>query len=105
MKDKLKEKQKMENKKAVVITTENRGVFFGYVEDDSELPQRITLSEARMCVYWDEGTKGVLGLASQGPTDRCRISDSVPELEAWGVTGRMLCSSQAIEAWERGPWR
>lgn len=33
--------------KAVLVTTEFRGVFFGYVKDESKLPEEITLTNAR----------------------------------------------------------
>ena len=94
----------MENKKAVVVTTENRGVFFGYVEDDSKCPSEITLSNVRMCVYWNAEVKGVLGLASSGPNKGCRITHSVPSFKAYKVTGVMECNPQATEAWEKSFW-
>jgi len=40
------------NGRAVVVTTENRGVFFGYVRDESKAPAQITLEKVRNCVYW-----------------------------------------------------
>lgn len=49
-------------KRAVVITTELRGVFFGYLDKEpKKIPAEITLKNARMCVYWDSTVKGVLG--------------------------------------------
>lgn len=48
--------------RAVLVTTEHRGVFFGYAtETDGET---ITLKNARNCVYWSSDVKGFLGLAS-----------------------------------------
>lgn len=93
------------DKKPVVITTENRGVFFGYVEDDSKLPSEIVLTSARMCVYWSSATKGVLGLAAGGPRDDCRVTQAIPKLTAYKVTGVIECSPEATEAWEKGPWK
>ena len=95
----------MSIKRPVVVTTEHRGVFFGYVKDDSELPQKITLSQARMCVYWSSDTKGVLGLAATGPTKSCRVGLAVPKFEAWKITGVIECTPEATEAWESGPWK
>ncbi len=93
------------NKKPVVVTTEWRGVFFGYVKDESEKPTRLVLENARMCVYWSEQTKGVLGLASKGPNNSCRIGNRVPEAEIWKVTGIFECTPEAVEAWESEPWK
>lgn len=53
--------------RAVLVTTEHRGVFFGYATDtDSDV---IKLRDARMCIYWSSKTGGVMGLASDGPKD------------------------------------
>jgi hypothetical protein len=32
--------------RAVVVTTEHKGVFFGYVADESKLPAQVTLTQA-----------------------------------------------------------
>lgn len=93
------------NKKPVVVTTENRGVFFGYVKDDSKAPAEIVLEKARMCVYWDTETKGVLGLSATGPTKGCRITHAIPEAKLYKVTGIFDCSPEAIENWEKSIWK
>ena len=36
------------DKKAVVVTTKERGVFFGYIVDQDDLPEKITLSNAKV---------------------------------------------------------
>lgn len=94
-------------KKGIVVTTEIKGVFFGYVEDGdlpSSLPAEITLSQARMCVYWHSDVRGVLGLAATGPTESCRISRAVPEIKIYRVTAVITCTPEAIENWEKGLW-
>lgn len=93
------------DKKPVVVTTEFRGVFFGYVEDDSKLPTEITLSNARMCVYWSDETKGLMGLAATGPKEGCRITQAVPKFTAYKVTAVIESSPEAAEAWELGVWK
>lgn len=93
------------NKKPVVITTENRGVFFGYVEDDSKCPAEIVLSQVRMCVYWSSDVKGVLGLASTGPTKDCRITHAVPSVKLYKVTAILDCSPESAEKWEQSLWK
>ena len=90
-------------RKAVVVTTEFRGVFFGYVASD-EAPEKIVLTDARGCVYWSASVHGVLGLASSGPNEECRIGPKVPELTLWKITSVTACTPEAIEAWEKSPW-
>ena len=92
-------------KKAVVVTTEHRGVFFGYIEDKSKLPAEITLTQARMCVYWSLDTRGVLGLASHGPKPDCKITHAIPRFVAYKITSLMECSPEATENWEKGIWK
>lgn len=92
-------------KKPVLVTTEFRGVFFGYVEDDSKLPEKITLSNARNCVYWESAVHGVFGLASTGPTGGCKIGPRLPSFTAWKVTSVTECTPEAAEKWESGQWK
>lgn len=94
----------MKKKKAVVITTEFRGVFFGYVADDKKLPAEIVIENARMCVYWSSDVKGVIGLAATGPTKGCKITHSVPEVKAYKVTAILNCTPEATEKWESNLW-
>lgn len=90
--------------KAVVVTTEHRGVFFGYVANDKKAPAEIELEKARMCVYWSSDVKGVLGLAATGPSNSCRVTHAVPTFKAYKVTGILECSPEAVEKWEKGVW-
>ena len=91
-------------KKAVVVTTEKRGVFFGLVEDDSKLPAEITLSECRMCICWSKSVKGVLGLTASGPDEKCRITEASPQSTLFSVTGVFSCTPEATDAWRAEPW-
>lgn len=91
--------------KPVIITTEFRGVFFGYLEGEpKDLPEKVELKNARMCVYWSADMRGVLGLASQGPSKSCRISQAAPSFTAYKVTSVTECSPKAAEQWEAAPW-
>lgn len=86
----------------LLVTTEHRGVFFGYgTRTDADT---IELTDARMAVYWTSNLKGVLGLAAQGPSSGCRISPSVPVLTLRAVTSVTECSPEAAKAWEKAPW-
>lgn len=86
----------------VVVCTEYRGVFFGYAADTSS--ERITLERARMCIYWAKSLHGVLGLASEGPNDDCRIGNAVAQIELRGVTAVLEVSAHAAERWEAAQW-
>lgn len=86
--------------KAVLVTTEFRGVFFGYVKNDKKLPDEITITGARNCIYWSSDTGGFLGLASKGPTDGCRIGQKVNEVTLYKVTSVTPVEDAAIKKWE-----
>ena len=86
----------------IVVTTEKRGVFFGYGEPGLENTKKIT--QARMCVYWDTTVHGVVGLAAIGPSKACRVTPAAPEIDLADVTAVMVCTPEAVKAWELGPW-
>lgn len=88
---------------AVVICTNDKGVFFGYADNTSGDP--VTLARCRMCIYWSSDMKGVLGLASQGPSSSCKISDAVPEMELRGITCVITCTPEAAKKWENNGWK
>ena len=92
----------------VLVTTEHRGVFFGYL---SEMPgslesvgRELLLTDARNCVYWSTAERGVFGLAVAGPGPNCRIGPKVPELRVNAITAIARCTPEARERWEAGPW-
>ena len=94
--------------KPIVVTTEFRGVFFGYVDPDDKLenaPEKIEMTNARNCLYWSKDTRGVFGLAATGPTMNCRIGPSIPKFTAWKITSVMECMPEAAEKWEAAPWK
>ena len=85
--------------KAVLATTEFRGVFFGYVKNDKQLPNEITLTQVRNCIYWSADCGGFLGLAAGGPTSKCKIGAQVPELRLFKITSVTPVSDEAAEKW------
>lgn len=87
------------DEKAVLVTTEFRGVFFGYVKDDKDLPEKITLTNVRNCIYWSSDVNGFLGLASKGPSSSCRIGAEVPEVTLWKITSVTPVSNDAQKKW------
>lgn len=92
-----------ETLRPVVVTTEFRGVFFGYTSA-KKCDALVRLERARMCVYWDSSLHGVLGLASAGPGSKCKIGNCVSSIELRGVTAVIECSAEAVAKWEVSPW-
>ena len=87
----------------VLVTTENRGVFFGELIGEPN-KEKILLKDGRNVLYWTKEMKGFLGLASIGPGEGCRIGPSVPELTLFGITSIATCEEAAIKRFESAPW-
>lgn len=87
----------MSEARPVIVTTEHRGVFFGYAEDTSGT--EIKLKRARMAISFGT-TRGILELAETGPTDRSKISARAPEIDVRKVTAVIEVSPEAAEKWE-----
>lgn len=86
----------------VLVTTENRGVFFGYINPTTKHERTVDLDRARMCIYWRTG-KGVLSLADTGPSSECKVSSTVARATLHNVTGVFDCTPGATEAWTTKP--
>lgn len=87
--------------RAVVVTTQHRGVFFGYAVDvDGEI---IKLRSARNCVYWSNDIRGFMGLADTGPSKHCKIGPAA-DISLRDITSVIECSPEATQAWEAAPW-
>lgn len=86
--------------KAVLVTTEFRGVFFGYIKSNKKTPSEITLKDVRNCIYWQD-CGGFLGLAEKGPNSSCRIGSPVKEITLYKVTSVTPVSAEAAKAWEK----
>jgi hypothetical protein len=97
-----KSKSKVLNReRAVLVTTAHRGVFFGYAtETDGET---IALKRSRLCVYWSADVKGFMGLASTGPTSRCRIGPAA-DITLRSISAVAEVTPEAVRAWESAPW-
>lgn len=88
--------------RAVLVTTEYRGVFFGYARfTDGDT---ITLRAARNCVYWSADVRGFLGLAKSGPSASCRIGPAA-DIELRRVTAVAEVTPEAEQAWLGAPWK
>jgi hypothetical protein len=93
---------KTKNEIPLVVTTQHRGVFFGFGRPT--VNKTIRLTRVQMCVYWSSDVKGVLGLAAKGPTRGCKIGPPVPAMTLQDVTGVMEASEEAQKAWASQPW-
>ena len=82
----------------VLVTTEYRGVFFGYAEDTSG--DTVHLTKARNCIYWPSANGGFMGLASEGPVKGARIGAKVTEIDLRKVTSVTEMTEIAVAAWE-----
>jgi hypothetical protein len=86
-------------KRAVIITTKYRGVYFGYLESHNEERESCVLTNARMAIYWGT-TKGVDQLAASGPTSTSKLGALAPKVWLPGLTSVSDCTEAAIAAWE-----
>lgn len=86
--------------KAVLVTTEHRGVFAGLIEDGQDLTARsMPLKGAKMAIYW--GTKrGVMELCKDGPNANSKISlpADIPMLHS--ITAIFDITPEAWAKWE-----
>ena len=86
----------------VMVTTAHRGVFFGYArETDGE---QITLTRGRLCLYWSADVKGFMGLAATGPSESCRVGPPA-DITLRNITAVLAVTPEAVEAWEKAPWK
>lgn len=93
--------KKSNGERAVLVTTQHRGVFFGYAHDtDGAI---IKLRAARNCIYWPANNKGFLGLAASGPVDGARIGPPA-NIELRDITCVAEVTPEAVERWEKAPW-
>jgi hypothetical protein len=86
--------------KNVLITTQHRGVFFAQVEPTADITQKIitNLKNCRMAIYFGT-TKGVMELASDGPTKSSKIGAAADVEILHDVTGVFLVTDKAAEKW------
>ncbi len=88
---------------AVMVTTDKRGVFFGYT-DEKLTEKTLTLKKARNCIYWSSSVRGFLGLTTKGPDSQCKVGPAAPSLVLQGVESVATLTPEAVEAWEKAPW-
>lgn len=85
----------------VLVTTKHRGVFFGYATNTTG--ETITLTRARLCVYWSSDVRGFMGLAANGPTSGCRIGPAA-DIEVRDITSVTTVTPAAEAKWNAARW-
>lgn len=87
----------------VLVTTAHRGVFFGTLDTGySDTDKTLALRNARNVIYW-AGTRGFLGVASEGPDPQSKIGSRADRIVLHNVTSVTDCTASAaekIEAWK-----
>ena len=83
----------------VVISTDKRGVFFGYIDPETIRDKTIRVERARMCVRWSAETGGFTGLAGAGPGAGSCIAPECPAITLHGVESVSEASPEAVERW------
>ena len=86
----------------VLVTTAHRGVFFGYT--DKTDGETIFLKRSRLCVYWAADLRGFMGLAANGPSSGCKIGPAA-DIELRAITAVVAVTPEAVERWEKAPWK
>lgn len=87
-------------RRAVLVCTEFRGVFFGYARDTSG--DTIVLENCRNAIYWSSDVGGFAGLADGGPTAGCRIGAPVTA-ELRKITCVAEVTPAAEDRWLKAP--
>ena len=87
--------------RCVLVTTVHRGIFCGYATDTDG--PTINLRAARLCISWSSDLRGFMGLASDGPNNKCRIGPAA-DIQLRDITAVVEISPQAEEKWQQAPW-
>jgi len=90
--------------RAVLVTTQHRGVFFGYLLGEPA-KEKVLLRACRNVVYWDTEARGFVGLASKGPSKGCRVTQPAgDESTLFDITAVIACTAEATQRFEDAPW-
>lgn len=82
----------------VCCGTNGRAVIVGACETEPVCGEPITIRNARMILYWPSKCGGLFGLASNGPKEGLRLTESV-EATATEVVRQWLTVSDDV--WKR----
>lgn len=85
--------------KAILVTTQHRGVYYGEVPDDQDMNAKtMALKNARCAIYWAT-TKGVAELASDGPNTSSKIGAACDIEALHDITAVWNVSEAAAVKW------
>lgn len=87
-------------KKPLLVTTEFKGVFYGYGVPSSE--ENIELEDCRNAIYWAT-TRGFLELATTGPNKNSRIGSKAQKVILRKVTSVTEVTQEAAKVWDALP--
>ncbi len=91
----------MKKERPVLVTTEYKGVFFGYATNTDG--DTIKLKRARNCIYWPAQNKGFMGLASDGPHKEAKIGPPA-DIELRKITSVSEVTDTAEKVWNEFKW-
>ena len=89
-------KEKAE-RRFVLVTTEQRGVFAGYLKEEKG-KEYVILEECRCAIYWAT-TKGFVELASIGPNEKSKIGAKADRIKLYNITSVTDCTEKAKNKW------
>lgn len=89
----------MKKKIPVIITTEYRGVFFGYIDPAKKNEDVLEVERCRNVIRWTADVRGFMGLAALGPNSGCKIGPSA-NIELRKITSIIHVSPEALVKWE-----
>lgn len=94
-------KKSAQQERAVLVTTEHRGVFFGYAtKTDGDV---IDLKRGRNCAYWSASMRGFVGLATIGPDAQCKVGPEA-DMQLRNITSVLSVSPEAELKWKAAKW-
>lgn len=93
-------KAKVIVRKPVVVTTQHRGVFFGFIDPAFENERTLDITEVRNCISWSASIGGFMGLAAVGPNRDCKIGKQAPRVVLHDITSVLDCTEEAVKAWQ-----
>lgn len=85
-----------EENQFVLVTTEYRAVFAGFLESQDE--RTVVLTRARCAIRWNT-KKGFLELAEDGPNSGSKIGAEAKQITLYGVTSIAVVADKAREKW------
>lgn len=98
-----KTKQEQEGSFFIVLT-EFKEIFAGWSKSDPNA-DIIVLNNVRQVIYYSSDTKGLLGLAANGPGKESRISSECPQMIIRRPVNVLLASPAAADKFSTVIWK